>query len=155
MLNVEDKLGEMITKSAPQRGLIIEGGCAVESLMDTIILSYFAKKEKQGEFYQLVLANENFTIRFKRELLDQIGLFDHLENKNRFKEKLERIFTIRNKAAHSRLVLNELGQPLVIKHSKKRNQPNNVENLDELEKEMLCLCQEVTPILSGIIKRVL
>lgn len=92
------KSKETYQKGLEFRSQIIVRAIDIEILLDEVLALYFISAEKQMEFKMKFLSDSLFNIALKRSILQRLNLFKKYPS---FHKDLERIFTIRNYAAHS------------------------------------------------------
>lgn len=94
------------------RAKIIEQAISIEQKLDNIIATFFIREGFKPNFYFDVLQSGEFTVRFKLKIIYKFFKFD--ENGSAKFKKVEKIFEIRNRAAHA----------LPVKIGKKDNNTN-------------------------------
>ena len=121
-----------------RRGQILEFALRLESYLDSILLHYFPKPGTEKQFWDNVLHNEKCTVSFKFEIIKKIGILDN--QYDGIKRDIQRVFEIRNIAAHSYSVF---GTQEALVYSK------NPENLKKLFSEMTDLLNKIYPAMEN------
>jgi hypothetical protein len=124
------------------RGKIINLTIMVDSTLNSLLLHYFPKSNRAEDFWKIVLHDESFTSSFKIKIINRLGLLDKYTG---IKKDLQRIFEIRNKAAHS-MPIGGSSSPIILINSR----TSEIKSLEIMYNELLQLIPKVNSALEEV-----
>lgn len=135
----KEKFKEATIRVIKARGNVVQGAIDIETLMNTLILSYFVDSKKQSDFLISFLLNPSFNNGVKIEGLLTAKIIDEPLAQN-----LRDFFAFRNLFAHASLIFDQEKDPNFQLINKKVKPVDITEEHDKFIK----LFQKIHPILN-------